>query len=364
MFVESAIPVLAFFVGACIGSFLNVCIHRIPRELSVNQPRRSFCPSCKNGIAWYDNLPVLSWFVLRGKCRICKEPISPRYPIVEALTGVLLFFIWSRFHWQQALPYSVFTVMAIAASGIDFDTMIIPDRFSLGTAVLGILFSGVFPFMHGETMHVRGLLASLVGAFIGFGVLYAVILLGKLAFGRHNLVFDEPEPWTIDQPDPDEEPRLSIGGEQHLWGDMFFRPKLDRLRISGGDFEIDGRGYAKGDTLEVFIDHCLVNGERIELENVDYLKGMADRVVVPREAMGEGDARFMAGVGAFFGWQAVFFTLSAACFTAIPLWLIAKLAGKEEVSRQIPFGPYLAWGAGVWMFFGPRLIDYYRMLVT
>src|SRR3954465_6429281 len=100
---HSLFGVFALLLGAAVGSFLNVCIYRMPRDLSVNKPRRSFCPSCKKQIAWHENLPLISWLVLRGKCANCGAPISSRYFVVELLTAILFLVVWLAFPWSVAI---------------------------------------------------------------------------------------------------------------------------------------------------------------------------------------------------------------------------------------------------------------------
>src|SRR3712207_5848377 len=108
----------AFALGAVVGSFLNVCIYRMPLDLSVNEPKRSFCPSCKKQIPWHQNLPLLSWLVLRGRCANCGSRIAFRYFAVELLTALLFLAVWRSFPWDVALVYFVFVSLLIAATFI------------------------------------------------------------------------------------------------------------------------------------------------------------------------------------------------------------------------------------------------------
>ncbi len=138
---DTLILVFAAVFGLLFGSFLNVCIYRIPREKSIVWPPSS-CPGCNARIKWYDNIPVLSYVWLLGKCRNCKQPISLQYPTVELLTGLLTFL----FVWRLGISVWTFVVLAavyalIILSVIDLEIMIIPDRFSLGLIGLGILFA-------------------------------------------------------------------------------------------------------------------------------------------------------------------------------------------------------------------------------
>ena len=176
--------VLCFSVvfGLLFGSFLNVCIYRIPRDKSIVWPPSS-CPGCGARIKWYDNIPVLSYLVLLGKCRNCKQPISLQYPVIEILTGLLTGLVV----WHAGVSLWAFVLLAavyalIVLSVIDLELMIIPDRFSLGLIVLGLAFAWTNPHFAG--MWWQKELASLLGAAVGlFGVL-AIALIGTWMFKK------------------------------------------------------------------------------------------------------------------------------------------------------------------------------------
>src|SRR5438045_7170462 len=105
-----------FIVGAAVGSFLNVCIYRLPLDLSVNEPRRSFCPACKKPIPWHQNLPLISWIVLRGRCANCGSKIAFRYFAVELVTALLFLTIWHSFSWPMAIAYWIFVLLLMLGS--------------------------------------------------------------------------------------------------------------------------------------------------------------------------------------------------------------------------------------------------------
>jgi leader peptidase (prepilin peptidase)/N-methyltransferase len=142
-------PLLAaaiFVLGLIFGSFLNVCIYRLPRDLSVTDPPRSACPKCQHQIAFYDNVPVLSWLVLRGRCRHCQAPISPRYLLIELLTGIL----FTGCYWQfgltlAALKYCVFAFLLLGLIFTDAETKLLPDKLTLPGLGLGLVFSLIVP---------------------------------------------------------------------------------------------------------------------------------------------------------------------------------------------------------------------------
>jgi leader peptidase (prepilin peptidase)/N-methyltransferase len=154
----------AFIVmlGLIIGSFLNVVVARLPHDQSVIKPR-SRCPGCGSAIAWYDNIPVLSYLLLRGRCRGCKKSISVRYPVIELLTATLFFAVYARFGLGLLLPLRdwPFVAMLVAITFIDLEHRIIPDELSLGGLVLGLVTSWWVPGL--------GLASSLLGAAVGYG---------------------------------------------------------------------------------------------------------------------------------------------------------------------------------------------------
>ncbi len=136
----------AILAGLLIGSFLNVCIFRLPRDLSVVSPARSFCPGCEKTIAWYDNIPVLSYLLLGGRCRHCKARIPLRYPVVELATAAAFGVCVAALGWSlAALKYSIFSAILITLIATDIEARILPDEFTLGGTVIGLIFSAIVP---------------------------------------------------------------------------------------------------------------------------------------------------------------------------------------------------------------------------
>jgi leader peptidase (prepilin peptidase)/N-methyltransferase len=157
---------IAFWVGAAIGSFLNVCIYRIPADESVVRPG-SRCPGCREPIAWYDNVPIVSWLVLGGRCRRCHATIASRYPFVEAATGGLaLLALWRLGATPPALIAFAFTAALLLITFIDVDHLFIPDEVSLPGVLIGLALSAL--------PHGIGLANAAFGAALGGGLLWLV----------------------------------------------------------------------------------------------------------------------------------------------------------------------------------------------
>jgi leader peptidase (prepilin peptidase)/N-methyltransferase len=157
--------------GAAVGSFLNVCIYRLPAGESVVSPR-SRCPECDTAIGWRDNIPVVSYFLLLGRCRVCRTRISPQYPIVELVTALIWLAAAVRYGlaWQ-ALGVALFFTLLLGIALTDARTYIIPDEFTIGGTLIGVALS---PLPGGITLG-----QSLLGVAVGFGFLYLAALLGE-----------------------------------------------------------------------------------------------------------------------------------------------------------------------------------------
>src|SRR5262245_3719854 len=172
--------VTVFVFGCMVGSFLNVCIHRLPLGLSVVSPP-SHCPHCKYSIPWYLNVPLVTWLWLRGKCRNCGVPISARYFLVELLTGLVFLGCWLSFGRESALVallYCLVLAGLIAATFIDFEHFIIPDEITIGGMVVGFICSFFVPALHHVVAVDQSLKASLLGMLVGGGIIYLILRIG------------------------------------------------------------------------------------------------------------------------------------------------------------------------------------------
>lgn len=177
--------IVVFIFGSIIGSFLNVCIHRLPKGESVVWPR-SHCPHCKKKIPGYDNIPFISYTLLKGRCRFCKEKISLRYPLVEFLTAALLVALFSRFGLTyEFFIYAVFFALLAIATFIDIDERIIPDEVSIGGMIVGFILVSVLGFrLEPFSFDPKPMLDSFLGVIIGGGIIYLTGLLFDLVYFR------------------------------------------------------------------------------------------------------------------------------------------------------------------------------------
>ena len=350
----------AFVLGAAVGSFLNVCIYRWPVDLSINRPRRSFCPNCKQPIPWHQNLPLISWLALGGRCANCGAKISFRYFAVELVTALLFLAIWESFPWQVAIAYWVFVSFLIIGTFIDFEHFIIPDRVTIGGIIAGAISSVAVPALMQTDSRLAAGVRSLLAAALGYVILLIVLEAGKIAFGRKRIRFDAPTlfTWTKRGDDAD----FVVGPEESLWSDYFAREK-DRLLLQCDEVRIDHHTYGNV-TLDFRYDRVTTEGHVMRLDDVTQISGVARELVIPREAMGRGDLKFLAAIGAFLGWRAVLFSLFAGSLLGSIVGLITLVVGKPVWSAKLPFGPYLAFGAVTWMFFGNMFLRWYVTLLS
>lgn len=243
-----------FIFGAIFGSFANVVIYRMPRGESVVRPG-SFCRSCNTPIRWYNNIPILSWFLLRGKCAKCGAKYSFRYPFVELLMGLLFAAAGLHFGFQWTLIEAlIFIFCVVTASFIDIDHMILPDKFTLSGIVIGLIGAALNPD--------RNFMDALYGVLMGGGFLWAVAYLYFVFRGR--------------------------------------------------------------------------------------------------EGMGGGDIKLLAWIGALLGWQAIPVVIMVSSILGAIFGIVLALRTKDGMSRAIPFGPYLAGAALLYLLFdGNRISEWY-----
>lgn len=286
-------------LGACVGSYLNVCVFRLPRRcLSVARPSRSFCPRCQVGIKWYDNLPVVSWLALRGRCRSCRGPIAVRYPLVELATAAIFAWVAARdllgrldepTAWGLLVVHSTFACALLVLALIDLELEVLPDVITVPGVIAGPLLAAALP-------------ALLVGGApdVSEGLRWC------------GLRLDAPLAWW----------GLSGWGAglADLGQALAARPGAARALggLAGGLFGATlGAGFLYG-------------------------VGVTFTRLLGREAMGLGDVKLIAGIGGLLGWRGVVLTLVVACVTGAAVGTVRRVASGEA---YVPFGPFLAAGA-------------------
>jgi len=350
--------VMFFVLGCIVGSFLNVCIHRMPLGQSIVSPP-SHCPHCKYSIPWFLNIPLVTWLSLRGKCKNCGAPISMRYFLVELLTGVAFLSCWLAFGRQSALialVYAVFLAGLIVATFIDFEHFIIPDEITIGGMVVGFLCSFLLPSLHHESSVTGGMKQSLLGIGVGAGVIYAILRLGKVLFGRQKLALGTDTKIVFG------ETSLQLPDRDILYEEIFYRPS-DAIALQARTVELVDRCY-KDVAVRLSSSRLQIGEERLNPEEVPYLEAVSQEIVLPREAMGLGDVKFMGAIGAFLGWQSVIFSLVVSSFIGAMVGLALVLSGKRALSSRLPYGPYIAIAAAIWIFFGQDLLGWYVGIIN
>ncbi len=198
MFSKAMLPfwhIVAFIIGACFGSFLNVCTLRMPQGKSVVVVP-SHCPQCNNDIAWYDNIPIISWTVLNGKCRYCKCKIPYRYFLMELVTAVMSTVIFAKIAitgqpLDFIFPYFIVTCFVITTAVIDFEHFIIPNKTTYTVIILGFITSFFIPEIHGEKHWIGGLIYSLIGLITAGGAFAIFAILGEKIMGQEALGFGD-----------------------------------------------------------------------------------------------------------------------------------------------------------------------------
>ena len=257
--------IIVFLLGASIGSFINVVVYRLPAGLSILWPP-SRCPHCLNQLKAYDNVPVLGWMWLRGRCRYCKSKISVRYPVVEALTGIVFLLVFFLFKVSLlTVGYWTFCSWLLALSLIDLDTMTLPNALTQSGLVVGIIFQMVVGFFAEASWVglVNHLMMGIVGAVLGLWLFDAIAILGKLFY---------------------------------------------------------------------------------------------------KDAMGAGDAKLAAMMGAWLGWKYLLLAGFMACGLGALVGMGAIMISQRKWGQKIPFGPFLALGSVITIFGGEAILSAYLRL--
>ncbi len=345
---------VAFFTFGCIvGSFLNVCIYRMPLGQSLISPP-SHCPHCKYSIPFYLNIPLFTWLLLRGRCANCKAPISPRYFLVELLTGLMFLAAWLAVGHTSAvlaLVYCLFFSALIVATFIDFEHFIIPDEITIGGMIVGFVCSFLVPALHGVGTAKAALQQSLIGIAVGGGVVYFVLRVGKMMFGRRKVELP-PQSRVVFT-----ETAMVLPDQEIAYEEIFYR-KTDTIHLEAQKVELVDRCYHHAN-IRLMPDKLFINNELFNPEEIPYMEVVTDKMLLPREAMGFGDVKFMAAIGAFLGWKATLFSLMASSVLGAAVGVSLILLKKQEWSSRLPYGPYIAMAAVIWIFGGQRLVEWW-----
>ena len=350
------LPLFFALFGACVGSFLNVVIYRLPRGMSVNEPRRSFCPQCKAPIPWYLNLPVISYLMLRGRTACCGRHYTARYCVVELVCALLFAAVAWYFCTDDIITQlllCVWVALMLACFCIDWELMVVLPGLTLLAAVAGLGISLLSPWFSGEGIEpLQGLMSSCSGAFGGFLLFRLVAVAGKLMFGRKQQAFDAPQEWVLHQAADGEDVELLIHGERLLWSELFMEAS-NRFTLTAGVVENQAAGA--GDLVFTVDSLTLPDGTKLSLEEHDELRGTCRGYAARKAAMGSGDAWLALAIGALCGWQGVVFALVGGSFIGLGAAAVARI-GR---GTPMPFGPALIAAAFIWLFYGTELVSAY-----
>lgn len=367
------IDFMVFAFGAVVGSFLNVCIHRMPLDQSIVSPP-SHCPHCNARIRWSDNIPLFGYLALGRKCRNCGVKISPRYFLVELLTAVLFLFMWLKLtQWNDPPVHGIYFLKApiywmviaglIVATFIDLEHYIIPNEITFGGIIVGLILSTVYPPLQPDDLLTSSILKlspialpasgvaffrSFFGMLTGGLILLSIAEFGKLLFGRLRVPLGPDATIVI------ADGKLKLPDEEVLWADLFFR-ESDKIRFTATSLKFGDKQFTAAVVI-VNESSITINGEDYPLADAGTIEAKTNEIVIPREAMGFGDVKLLAGIGALLGWEATVFSifLSSAAGALVGLALIAL--GKKDLQGRIPYGPYIALGALVWLFAEDQLL--------
>jgi leader peptidase (prepilin peptidase)/N-methyltransferase len=226
--------------------------------------------------------------------------------------------------------------------------------------VAGLIASAAVPELMNSDSRVAALVRSALGAALGYLALLVVLEAGKLAFGKKRIHFNAPTPFSWKR--HGEDAVFLVGDERSLWSDHFAR-ETDRLLLSCDEVQIDGKAYQHV-TLEFHYNRVRIASDKMMLDNLNEISGITRELQIPREAMGRGDLKFLAAIGAFLGWRAVLFSIFAGSLAGSIIGLLTLILGERVWSAKLPFGPYLAFGAVTWMFYGQAFVRWYLGLLS
>jgi leader peptidase (prepilin peptidase) / N-methyltransferase len=346
--------------GLVLGSFAGCCIYRLPRGISLWNPARSFCPRCGATLKASENIPVLSWLVLRGRCGHCQGPVSIRYLLVELLTPALFVAFALRISWPTVIAEFALALLLVIATFVDLEFLLIPDELTYPGVALGLVLSFFLPSLHQTSSGLVSTGLSLAGCLVGASILYLVSESGKLIFGRYKILPPHPIRFSLENSSTDN-PRILLDGEPFDWATHFLRSR-DKILVRATEVTINGEKYQNLE-LRFFHDRLKTARHDLELTEIRDLYGRTNRAEFPREAMGLGDVKLIAAIGTFVGWQGILFTIPIAAFLGCLFGAVAMLMRQKSLSVRVPFGPFLSAGAVLWILCGPELVGLYERII-
>jgi leader peptidase (prepilin peptidase)/N-methyltransferase len=388
--------VFVFAVGCCVGSFLNVVIYRMPRDLSLVSPG-SACPACHKPIRFYDNIPLVSWLVLRGKCRYCKSPISPRYFIIELLSGLLFvsifvfYFVVGLRHfeidsqsgmslffkggWLVYLVHIILLAAFLAASAIDLELWIIPLVICWFVAGVGLVSSTIAVYIidpgvikHYDLFPTASADSAALAAGAGLGLVVSLLLL-YTGLIKRSYLSDKPQ-----EPGPDSQ--NSSGGENGEVSEPEFDHRIEMLKelvfllpmmvcsaaawyiLRKNEFVVDWwLGFSQVPVVKGFLGSLwgfFVGGA------VVWAARILGTMAFSKEAMGLGDVYMMAAAGTIIGPIFVLIAFFIAPFFGLA-WAAYQML--SEKTRQIPYGPFLSLAILVVMITHNQVLNYLQFIL-
>ncbi|WDE97236.1 prepilin peptidase [Lentisphaera profundi] len=358
-----------FMLGCCIGSFLNVVIWRLPLGMSLSVPG-SHCPKCSTEIKLYDNIPIIGWLVLRGKCRACKTSISPRYLVIETITGIMwLCVMFAGRHYQLPLSQVLLALIAssilIAASLTDIETRTIPIQLIYFGIACAFILALAFPnsqllssqhslfeiqanysILDGFPPRLRSLFHCLFNVSIAYSFMYLCAKLGRKVFGSHTIECEPPVQVILRKDNCQAE-----GDDPLAWKEILSE-KDEKIRFHTCDkqvVEVNRQGKSTKDGLDYKID--------------PEQKIFINKLTFPSAVIGGGDLSLITLCAAFIGIQGALVSLGFASLLGMIYLIISKKEAKMT-QRAIPFAPFIAIFAWSWILLWPLYIEQIRYLVA
>jgi len=372
--------IFLFVLGASVGSFLNVVVYRLPRDLSLISPG-SHCTSCKRPIRWYDNIPILAWFILGGRCRYCKVRFSFRYPLVELLTGLLFVGLYELYFFSRVRPalpafaeagwliylgHIVLVSALLASSLIDAEHWIIPLPICYTVVVVGLILSMIWPYwlmnvpanQLWRLVPYAGVKTAALGAGGLLGLLIGMLLIRfkvlKSSFAEHEEAEAKAAQTGSEPPEIEINIRLVMLREIAFLAPAVVLALLFMVVLTGENElgrwwqgVIIQQKWAAGLLGSVF--GFIIGGA------VVWATRILGSLAFGREAMGLGDVHLIAAVGAMLGWVSPAIAFFVAPFFGLA-WALARLLIHRR--REIPYGPFLSMATLIVMVIYDPIVDY------